>query len=501
MIASDVILIHRPAAGYPADPPFHPGRKYPEYPLGDVAEDNTVYDMVRQCFLDAGMDAEHAGSPKWNPLGDFVRPGQTVLVKPNLVLDRHPCGGEIQCLITHGSVVRAILDYVLIALKNSGKIVVGDAPLQGTNYGAAVRATGILPVIEYLRQSTSVDIALADFRQVHGLRDENGHIREWKEVAGDPAGSVTFDLGADSMLQPLAGDYKKFRVAKYPARETRQYHNERSHKYVIAGSVLDADVIISIPKLKTHCKAGVTLGLKNFVGTVCRKQCLAHHRARGTGEGGDEYPGASLLKRAAVVLEDWIDGNRSKTVRTVLDLLQRIDWRLMKMLKVNPYKDGGWHGNDTVWRMVLDLVRISMYGRRDGTLAATPQRKILTLLDGIISGEGEGPLEAEPVRTGALFMGISPHVVDIVTAAWMGFDWKKIPLLRNAAGITRWPIEECDSNELRMTANGKHHSIEDVQKASWRMNFKPPEGWRNHIEFQVAGFMLQETGSSPGDDL
>lgn len=481
MLSTDAILIQRSGTEYPADLPFHPARDYPEYPFGDVGSENAVYDMVRQCLLDAGLDVGHAGSSAWNPLGDLIRPGQTVLIKPNLVLNRHPREGDIQCLITHGSVVRAVLDYVLIALQGSGRIIVGDAPLQATDFDEAVRILGLLPVIEYLRGKTPVGISLVDFRQVHGIRDENSHIREWREVPGDPAGSVTFDLGPESMLQAIAGDYRKFRVAKYPASETRLYHNERSHKYVIAGSVLDADVIISLPKLKTHCKAGVTLGLKNFVGTVCRKQCLAHHRALGTAEGGDEYPGSSVLKRFAVVLEDWIDGNRSKTLRGALDFLQRIDWRMMKLLNVNPYKDGGWHGNDTVWRMVLDLVRIALYGRRDGTLAETPQRKILTLLDGIVAGEGEGPLEAEPVRPGTLVMGINPLAVDILTSAWMGFDWKKIPLLRNA-DMVRWPIGAYDAGELRLALSGKRYALEEIGVADWRMNFKPPEGWRGHIE-------------------
>lgn len=482
MLTSDAILIQGPGAEYPADPPFHPQQKYPEYPFGEVSAENAVYDMVRKCWLAAGLDAEHAETPAWNPLGDWIRPGQTVLVKPNLVLDRHPRGGAIECLITHGSVVRAVLDYVLIALKGRGRIVVGDAPLQGTDFDEAVRVLGLLPVIEYLQSKTSVKISLVDFRQVHGIRDRNGHIREWREVAGDPAGSVVFDLGTDSMLHPIGEDFWKFRVAKYPARETRHYHNARSHKYVIAGSVLDADVIVSIPKLKTHCKAGVTLGLKNFVGTVCRKQCLAHHRARGTAEGGDEYPGSSFLKRAAVALEDWIDGNASKTARYVLDFMQRIDWRLMKMFKVNPCKDGGWYGNDTVWRMVLDLVRIAMYGRRDGTLADKPQRKILTLLDGIIAGEGEGPLEASPVQAGVLVLGTNPWAVDVLISAWMGFDWRKIPLLKNGNMVARWHIAECNASELRLAVSGKRYSMPEIQSADWRMSFKPPEGWRGHME-------------------
>lgn len=41
---------------------------------------------------------------------------------------------------------------------------------------------------------------------------------------------------------------------------------------------MDADVIVHVPKLKTHEKVGITCALKGVVGS---KECLAHYRAGG----------------------------------------------------------------------------------------------------------------------------------------------------------------------------------------------------------------------------
>ena len=55
---------------------------------------------------------------------------------------------------------------------------------------------------------------------------------------------------------------------------------------------------------------------------------------------------------------------------------------------------GGWYGNDTVWRMVLDLNRILIYGNPDGSMSDTPRRVFYSLTDALICGEGEWPFEA-----------------------------------------------------------------------------------------------------------
>lgn len=104
---------------------FSPSKAYPEYQYGEIAdEENTVYDSVRRILIDMGYDKQHAGSSDWNPLGFLVKPGQTVLIKPNMVLHKNQEEESgLDCLITHPSLVRAIADYVLIALKNSGHLI------------------------------------------------------------------------------------------------------------------------------------------------------------------------------------------------------------------------------------------------------------------------------------------------------------------------------------------------------------------------------------------
>ena len=104
---------------YPAVPPFSPTLNFPEYPFGENALESghdpaagRTYEMVRQVLFQLQMDLENYGTRSWNPLGELIHPGDTVLLKPNIVCDRHGWGWDIQSVITHGSVVRAILNNV-----------------------------------------------------------------------------------------------------------------------------------------------------------------------------------------------------------------------------------------------------------------------------------------------------------------------------------------------------------------------------------------------------
>ncbi len=482
--AAPVGVAIEPGCVYPASPPFHPSEVWPEYPFGAhcASEPNAAYRLVRQAFVHMGLDAAHFGSPQWNPLGAAISSGDTVLIKPNMVMDAHPLGLDLNALITHGSVVRAILDYVHIALGGRGRVFIADAPIQTTRFEVVAERSGTQAVVDWYRAETPLDVRLVDLRQVVAFKDERGHVARWQEVARDPNGYVTFDLGDESLLAPVAGDGGSFRVSNYRSADTRQYHGPHSHRYVVGGSVIAADAIISVPKMKTHSKVGVTLGLKNLVGTVGRKQCLAHHRAGGAAGGGDEYPGRSLLKAVSSRLEEAIDGNPHRAIRELLKLAYRVSERLLRMSGADPLRDGAWHGNDTVWRMTLDLVRIAMYGRRDGTLADVPQRSVITVIDGITAGEGEGPLAAIPRPAGAVVGSMNPVAADAVTAALMGFDWRKIPLLKNAFESRPHPLCTRPAAELSANVNGELLGLPDLLHSPRRMKFEPSAGWKGHIE-------------------
>lgn len=118
---------------YCREAPFHPGEKYPEYPFGHTGGDNSCYAGVRELFRLMRMDEANFGRASWNPLGEIIRPGDHVFIKPNFVRHYNHVGG-IEPLITQGSVIRAVLDYVHIATKDSGLITIGDSPYLDAGY-------------------------------------------------------------------------------------------------------------------------------------------------------------------------------------------------------------------------------------------------------------------------------------------------------------------------------------------------------------------------------
>lgn len=88
MKVGNLSIVRTRVDGYPWQPPFEPGEPFPEYPFGSAGTaENPVYAMVRQTLADLGYDARRFGTADWNPLGEFVSPGQTVVIKPNFVLD------------------------------------------------------------------------------------------------------------------------------------------------------------------------------------------------------------------------------------------------------------------------------------------------------------------------------------------------------------------------------------------------------------------------------
>src|SRR5688572_28546794 len=114
---------------YPASVPFHPAQNYPEYRAGTLGAENQVYAGVRGLLQTLGLDRARFGTPEWNPLGELVRPGDKVVLKPNLIWHAHRYRhDEWQQVITHGSIVRAVADYVLLALQGRGGLWIVDGP-------------------------------------------------------------------------------------------------------------------------------------------------------------------------------------------------------------------------------------------------------------------------------------------------------------------------------------------------------------------------------------
>jgi hypothetical protein len=83
--------------------------------------------------------------------------------------------------------------------------------------------------------------------------------------------------------------------------------------------------------------------------------------------------------------------------------LKRVGYKLFGDNE-NVVRSGNWHGNDTVWRMCLDLNRILMYASPNGAMRDTPKR-YLSIVDGIYAMEGNGPVAGTLKRAGLVVRG------------------------------------------------------------------------------------------------
>lgn len=482
-----VIAYASAITAYPQKAPFHPQKNYREYLFSEVGDEpNAIYESVRHCFQLAGLDSENFNQPNWNPLAGLIHPGETVLLKPNLVKESHPRDPQgWQYVLTHGSVIRAVADYVYQALKGKGRIIIADAPQTDSSFAAIVKLLGLEALRDFY-QGKGLEFDLIDLRREEWT-NRDGVIVERRRLAENTYGNVAFDLGEASEFTGHSGAGNYY-GADYDDREVNFHHSDGRHEYLIAGCAIKCDVIFSLPKLKTHKKAGITVSLKNLVGVNGDKNWLPHHTEGNPAEGGDEHPSPDAKhkteRRLAAVLR-----RMSLAMPAVGTLTHRFARRVGKHIfgdTETVIRSGNWHGNDTIWRMCLDLNKLILYGNADGSLrqGLTENRKRhYVLVDAIIAGEGSGPLNPDPVNAGLIIFGQHPASVDAACAYLMGFDPERIPIVRQAFRCRHFPLGEWDWREVQILSNREawNHRLPEIDDAM-TLHFKPHFGWRGHIE-------------------
>jgi uncharacterized protein (DUF362 family)/Pyruvate/2-oxoacid:ferredoxin oxidoreductase delta subunit len=149
-------------------------------------------------------------------IGSYVKPGQKVLIKPNLLSGKAP----EKAVTTHPEIVRQV---ILLAQGAGGIVSVGDSPGLGKPENVA-RKCGILDVIK------ETGARFAPFEE-----------------------SVPINL------------------------EAATFHNLE-----VAREALEADIIINLPKLKTHQMMGYTGAVKNLFGLVVGMRKARLHLQAGT---------------------------------------------------------------------------------------------------------------------------------------------------------------------------------------------------------------------------
>jgi uncharacterized protein (DUF362 family)/Pyruvate/2-oxoacid:ferredoxin oxidoreductase delta subunit len=147
----------------------------------------------------------------------FVKRGNKVLLKPNLLISR----AADKHVTTHPDVVRAV---VRLVKKAGGKPLIGDSPALGSAERVASKC-GI------------ADVALEEKAEI-----------------------VNFNRPED-VDNPDGVMFKKYKIDR---------------------AVVEADVVINLPKLKTHGQMTLTLGVKNTFGVIPGTRKSQWHLAAGT---------------------------------------------------------------------------------------------------------------------------------------------------------------------------------------------------------------------------
>lgn len=475
-------LIIDPTIEYPDnDFSYSPDENFPEYGFTEISKiKNHVYRAVRDCLVQAGLDNGHLGTEAWNPLGHWIKPGQRVFVLCNFANERRPNESltDYRSRCTHGSVIRAVIDYILIAVGENGRVEFGNAPTQFCHWDRVLADTGADKVLQFYKEK-GLPVQAVDLRLLVTDATHWGAIR--KVEHRDEAMGLHINLGGDSLLCELEHDHpQRFRVMNYNPTRTESFHSGGKHEFVVNRKILEADVVFSIPKFKTHEKVGISCALKGFVGTVGHKDSLPHHRYGSPRIGGDEYPEQrSSVARVATVLHEQIQKtNPEGTWGSIMRLAFRIFKRLIRPL--TPIIEGAWWGNDTCWRMVLDLVRIATYCSPDGVMQESPQRKHLVMIDGLIGGEGDGPAFCTARKCGLMLFGDNLPIADVVNAGLMGFDPKKIPLIQRSLQLEKYPLVFPDQTMGTLFCNSSVTTIKDVIE-KYQFQFKPQEGWKGKL--------------------
>jgi uncharacterized protein (DUF362 family) len=406
---------------------------------------------------------------------------KTAVVKPNWVRDFNELDRGNPSLLDETVTSPNVILAVLAELQQrADRLVVADAPQFDTNWERLHERLDISGMVARAH-ARGIRVDVRDLRQEVVRTDANDVIVERQIKNGDPEGYRVVDLADLSAFAPSGFNSKSLRGSDYDAEITIRHHSDGKHEYCVAGTILNADLIVNVPKAKTHKKSGVTLCLKNLVGINGNKNYLPHHRAGRPEQGGDEFPGGggNLYRRArAWAIDRARPLMKSSTLVSLIRPLRALDLRTRPAQLI---RNGNWWGNNTIWRMILDLNRVLIYADRSGIIQRQPQRSVFHVIDGIVAGEGEGPMAPSRKNMGLLIASEDPVAADIATSALMGFDPFRIPVIRHACEEHPLPI-------TRVAAGGGDLEImfEGRVLHDWRelpnLGFRPHSGWAGHIE-------------------
>lgn len=486
MINNVISVVDAGVYTYPAkETLFRPHVRFPEYPFAELADnENHVYNAVRESIHLLGLDEKNYNTASWNPFGDIIKPGMNILIKPNLVMDRNQNeNGGTDCLYTNPAVIAPVVDYCIIALKGNGKITIGDAPMQECCFDKLMKQSGLDVLVSYYKEN-GVNIEIVDFRELTSSVVNGVHI----QTINDHAEGTVVDLGKNSEFSVCSAEQlKKIRITNYDPTILPTHHTVDKHEYYVSNYILNADVIINMPKPKTHRKGGITASLKNFVGANVRKEFLPHHTMGAVEEGGDEYDKKDTIHGIHSKLLDCknkLSAQKEYRIAQLINLPIRLSSKIMREKNPGGYSEGSWYGNNTISKTITDLNKIVRYCDATGRMSDLPVRQMLIIGDMIVSGEKEGPVEPTPKNVGMIVAARDTVAFDECVCKLMGFDPEKIPTLLTVKNTkSKYKIAtESGTAVIRSNIDVLNQChVNDFPK-NMMLNFEPTSGWKDHIE-------------------
>src|SRR4030043_384669 len=223
---------------YPQEFPYHPSTKYPEYPFSAISKHNSVYQGIRELLHLLNLDNKNFNTPVWNPLGEFISPGDRVVIKPNFVIDSRDRQEGIDPLITHPSVIRAVVDYVIIALNGRGEVIICDTPQNNCNGRKLRKELHIDSILNFFHtqlSNTEIKFFFYDLRKEE-VRYKYNICWERVSLPGDPLGYILGNLHNRSEMQGI--NPQKLYGADYDRQEIIMAHREGNHIYNLSKTVL-----------------------------------------------------------------------------------------------------------------------------------------------------------------------------------------------------------------------------------------------------------------------
>jgi uncharacterized protein (DUF362 family) len=414
---------------------------------------------------------------------DFVRQSDHVILKPNWVKEhdeRFPGPDRWEHMVTHPAVIEAVARWTAQRLGGRGTITLCDAPQTDSSFARIREYCGLESILRRCQEEfPGVGFSLLDLRQEewHAI---DGVTVQRITLPGDPQGSTRVALNDASEFVGFHGLGRLY-GASYDLEETNQHHQGSRHDYLLCRTAMEADLFINLPKLKTHKKVGLTCALKNLVGINANKNWLPHHTEGTPDQGGDQFPAATVKTRLE---HSWMGA--AKRFLKHRPALGRLFVPLKKAGRLffgdtqRVVRSGNWHGNDTCWRMVLDLNKCLFFFDGSGQPRKEPLR-YLAVVDGIVAGEGNGPMAPDPKRCGVILAGTHPVAVDCVAAKLMGFDWRKLRLIERGFHLRDPDLTPFSAEAIRIVSN-RAAWCGPVDELSDPFRFRPHFGWVGAIE-------------------